>query len=76
MRLAFFTPFYRRKDHRRHKLNDLPTIIQQWYCFFSYGALPGLSSSQAVLFFVVLFCGIVLEKLKTIITVLMIIRVI
>lgn len=53
----------------------LTTIIQQWYCFFSWGPPWSLQlPSHAV--FVVLFCGIVLEKLKTIITVLMIIIVI
>lgn len=65
MRSVSFEPFYRRGDHGRYKLNDLPTIIQLWRCFFSFGALVS-PAPKSCSFFVVLFCGIVLEKRGTV----------
>lgn len=67
MRLVSFEPFYRRGDHGRYKLNDLPTTCPQqlWRCFFSFGALVS-PVPKSCSFFVVLFCGIVLEKRGTV----------
>lgn len=40
IRLVSFTPFYGIGEHKRYKLNDLPTVMQPHHSFFFYfGAL-------------------------------------
>lgn len=64
MRLVSLTPVYGRGEHKRYKLNNLPTIMQPCHCvvgFFLFWSLPPWGQCFFVVV-VVLLCDIVLEK--------------
>lgn len=62
VRLVSFTPFYGTGEHKRYKLNDLPTVMQPHRCCFFYFGAPVSPTLRPML----LLCGIVLGKFKAV----------